>query len=105
MKNAVLITQEDFEQFTAHMKSIEDLLMIVVRNTKQPQYVTISDIAEIEGLSITNLKEKHPELLPNFGKSDYGTGTKRWSFDTFLRWREIPVSQRLQMYRNHILNG
>lgn len=105
MTEAALVTKEDMERFTSSLKSIENLLKIVVRNTKQPQVVTIADIAEIEGLSITNLKDKHPELLPNFGISEYGTGTRRWSFDTYLKWQEIPVAQRLQMYRNHVLNG
>lgn len=105
MTDAVLMTKEDMDRITASLKSMENLLKIVVRNTKLPQTVTVADIAEIEGLSVTNLKEKHPELLPNFGVSDYGTGTKRWNYDTYLRWQEIPVAQRLQMYRNHILNG
>ena len=105
MTDAVLVTKEDVEKVMSSMKSMENLLKIIVRNTKMPQVVTVSDIAEIEGLSVTNLKDKHPELLPNFGVSDFGSGTKRWHFDTYLRWQEIPVSQRQQMYRNHLLNG
>ena len=95
----------NLDKLMSSIKSMENLLKIVVRNTKQPDVVTVADIAEIEGLSITNLKDKHPELLPNFGVSDYGTGTRRWKFDTYLKWQEIPVAQRLQMYRSHVLNG
>ena len=105
MTEAVLVTKDDMDKLMSSIKSMENLLKIVVRNTKQPDVVTVADIAEIEGLSITNLKDKHPELLPNFGVSDYGTGTRRWKFDTYLKWQEIPVAQRLQMYRNHVLNG
>lgn len=105
MTDAVIVTREDMERFNASLKSIENLLKIMVRNTKQPQVVTVSDIAEIEGLSVTNLKDKHPELLPNFGVSDYGTGTKRWNFDTYLKWQAIPVTERIQMYRTHLLNS
>ena len=105
MTEAVLVTKEDLDRFSASLKSMENLLKIMVRNTKMPQVVTVADIAEIEGLSVTNLKEKHPELLPNFGLSDYGEGTRRWNYDTYLRWQEIPVAQRKQMYRNHVLNG
>ena len=105
MTEAVLVTKDDMDKLMSSIKSMENLLKIVVRNTKQPDVVTVADIAEIEGLSITNLKDKHPELLPNFGVSDYGTGTRRWKFDTYLKWQEIPVAQRLQMYRSHVLNG
>ena len=105
MTDAVLVTKEDMETIMSSIKSMENLLKIIVRNTKLPQVVTIADIAEIEGLSVTNLKEKHPELLPNFGVSDYGTGTKRWAFDTYQKWQQIPVAQRKKMYQNHLLNG
>ena len=105
MTDAVLVTKDDMEKMMAHLNSMENLLKVIVRNTKLPQVVTIADIAEIEGLSVTNLKDRHPELLPNFGISEYGTGTRRWSFDTYLKWQEIPVAQRLQMYRNHQLNS
>lgn len=104
MTDAVLMTKDDMAELMASIKTMENLLKIVVRNTKQPDVVTVADIAKIEGLSITNLKDKHPELLPNFGISDYGTGTRRWKFDTYIKWQAIPVAQRLQMYQTHLLN-
>lgn len=64
--------------------------------------VSVSDIAELEGVSKSSLYGQEKYLLPRFGESAYPDGVTRWDTEEYLEWRRIPPTQRKQMYLKHI---
>lgn len=73
----------------------EELMQrLTVNNT-----VDIKDIARMEGTSLSQIRSgRERYLLPNFGESDYPEGKIRWTWDTYLKWKAIPVKDRQEAY-------
>lgn len=104
MTDVALMTKDDYTKLMSKLTNLENLVMVLAKNTKAPTTVNVADVAQIEGISVTNLRAKKPWLMPNFGVSDY-EGSKRWKYETLLKWQEIPESQRIEMYRKYKLNN
>lgn len=82
------------------MDNIETMVMQLLKSTGK-SVVTIKDIAEMEGVSVTSLYENgvNRYLLPNYGVSEYPDGQQaKWKIETYLQWREIPPEERFQGY-------
>ena len=93
-----LATKEDYEVLK---KKLDDMLLEVsMINTKLAlrDVLYVSDVARIEGLSVTGIK-KSPWLLPDFGVSQYPDGRVRWTADKVREWRERPILERISAYR------
>lgn len=66
--------------------------------------VNIQDIARLEGVSISQLRQGGSEryLLPRFGESAFPTGRPRWSIDEYLEWSKKDPKEREAAYRLHL---
>ncbi|MFA7087283.1 MAG: hypothetical protein WC145_11510 [Aliarcobacter sp.] len=96
-------TLEDIERIEKKVDALTAMLTAYGMNTGAPQVVAIKEICRIEHVSYTQITEKERYLLPRFGESAYPEGTKRWPMDEYLRWREVPVAKRGEMFRQHLL--
>ena len=69
--------------------------------------VTISDIARLEGVSVSQLRKggKERYLLPRFGVSGYPTGAVRWNISEYLEWRAVDPRERQQSYLESLKNS
>lgn len=104
MTDVALMTKEDFRQLAAEMHSTNVMLKLLLQKTTMPRTVTVSDIARMEGLSVTNINERKPWILPNFGVSDYEGGKRKWDIETYSKWSAIPEKERIEMFRTHQRN-
>lgn len=68
--------------------------------------ITIKEIAEIEDVSISQLRPHGAEryLLPRFGQSGYPTGKTRWNVEEYLEWSNIDPEERKQAYLESLRN-
>ena len=75
-------------------------------STNVKKTVTISDIAKMEGVSVSQLRKggKERYLLPRFGVSGYPTGAVRWNISEYLDWRAIDPRERQQAYLESLRN-
>lgn len=88
-------------------KTLEDLqtvFSLLVERTGCNSTVNITDIARMEGTSVSQLRKGGAEryLLPNFGVSEYPDGKIRWSIATYMSWHSIPVEERKRAYLKHL---
>ena len=95
-------TVEDFDAMSAKMDGLSAKLDMIAMSLGCSLVVKIADIARMEGLSRSQLCGKEAYLLPNFGRSDYPDGVKRWDMETWLKWRRIPIEERKRMYQTHL---
>lgn len=87
-----LPTREDFENLRTELASIKELLFKVLEYNGAPDVVNVRFVAKVENLSVSGIR-KQPWLLPDYGRSEY-PGEARWRYETFVKWRNIPVSSR-----------
>lgn len=68
--------------------------------------ITIKEIAELEGVSVSQLRPNGKEryLLPRFGQSGYPTGVTRWNVDEYLEWSQIDPNERRASYLESLRN-
>lgn len=87
------------------LSSIEKMVqtLIVARGCKA--VVTVKDIAQMEGVSLSQLRLGGPEryLLPRFGESAFPTGTTRWPIEEYIEWRMRDPEERETEYRKALL--
>lgn len=98
-----LATREDYEALKAEIEEMRACLNSIRAKLVMPEVLYVSDVAKLEDLSISGIK-KSPWLLPNFGVSEYPGGRCRWTYDTVRRWRDIPVKERVSMWRTYRSN-
>lgn len=98
-----LATKEDIDALKASIADIFKCMSDMRQKLVISDVLYVSDIARIEDLSVSGIK-KCPWLLPNFGKSEYPEGRVRWTTETVKKWRTIPVSERISMYRQYMRN-
>ena len=95
-------TVEDFGRIEQELGELKLMLRSMMLVAGSPLVVKVSDIADFEGVSRTQILGKEAYLLPNFGVSEYPDGTRRWRIETYLEWRRIPVERRREMFREHL---
>ncbi len=68
--------------------------------------ITIKEIAELEGVSVSQLRPNGPERyrLPRFGQSGYPTGRTMWDVEEYLEWSQIDPKERQQSYLESLRN-
>lgn len=76
---------------------IAAMLEALSLSARLPQVVTVSDIMRIEGVSKTQILCRERYLLPDFGRSAYPRGKKRWPISQYLEWRAVPAAERMRM--------
>lgn len=99
------ITFPEMETMKADLNELRMAFSLLLERTKANQTVNISDIARMEGTSVSQLRKGGAEryLLPRFGVSEYPDGKVRWSWETYEKWRKIPVEERKLAYRKYLL--
>ena len=99
------ITFPEMETMKADLNELRMAFSLLLERTKANQTVNISDIARMEGTSVSQLRKGGAEryLLPHFGVSEYPDGKVRWSWETYENWRKNPVEERKLAYRKHLL--
>lgn len=60
-----------------------------------PETVSVSDIASMKGMSRTDLLYNKPYLLPDYGRSEFPVGKKRWTLQRYAEWEKIPLEERI----------
>ncbi len=96
-----VITKEDLTVLTGAVERIAAMLGSPEPYVAGKKTLTINDIARIEGLSSTSVRQaKFRHLLPNFGVSEYPEGFCRWNKDTYIKWAMIPAHERQDMWNN-----
>ncbi len=76
------------------------------KTTNTKRTITISEIAQIEGVSVSQLRKggKERYLLPRFGVSGYPTGSTRWNVEEYLEWSQVDPEERRQAYLELLRN-
>lgn len=76
------------------------------QTTSTKRTITIKEIAELEGVSVSQLRPNGAEryLLPRFGQSGYPTGVTRWNVEEYLEWSQIDPRERQQAYLESLRN-
>ena len=76
------------------------------KQTSTKRTITIKEIAMLEGVSVSQLRQGGAEryLLPRFGQSGYPTGTTRWNVEEYLEWSQTDPAERQQAYLESLRN-
>lgn len=93
-----LVTKEDLAKFEQKLDLLDLHLKMILEQAKMPEVIKISDIAQIENMSYSQISGKERYLLPRFGISAFPEGTIRWTMKEFLEWKAIPPEKRKQMW-------
>ena len=104
MLNVNLPSSEEFSKLQKEVTELHALVRLLCDKLATPKVVTVADICKFEGISKTQISTKEVYLLPDFGRSEYPDGVRRWNVSTYLKWREIPVKQRKDMYVDYLEN-
>ena len=102
MLSVNLPSSEEFSKMQKELTELHALVRLLCEKLGTPKVVTVADICKFEQISKTQISTKEVYLLPNFGISEYPDGVRRWNVSTYLRWREIPVKQRKDMYVDYL---
>lgn len=92
------------EELIEKVESLQSEIKLMKQSLPVKLTVTISDIAQMEGISRSSLYGQERYLLPRFGESAYPDGVARWDMDEYLKWRAIAPKERKLMYLKHINN-
>lgn len=95
-------TFEDFERLEKKINDLTTLVTLFAQSVGSTKVVNVADICKFESVSKAQIWNKEKYLLPNFGVSEYPEGTTRWNLTTYLKWREIPVKTRKDMYVDYL---
>lgn len=94
--------QVKIEELEALQKQISDLTALMLHLSKTmglKQTVNVKDIADMEGVSVTSIRNNCRYLLPDFGVSQYPDGQDRWDIEKYLSWRAMDVTQKRRAYK------
>lgn len=94
----------ELQNMSTRMDALESLLTSNLIAMKSKSVVTVTDVAQIEGVSLSQVRKggKERYLLPRFGESAYPTGTIRWSLEEYLEWRKKDPFEREKQYREKL---
>lgn len=95
------------EREVARLKQQFSIFQTTIPFQKQKKTISIKEIANIEEVSISQLRPNGAEryLLPRFGQSGYPTGKTRWDIAEYQEWREIDPEERRQAYLEYLRNN
>lgn len=95
--------QVKIEELDALREEVENLSKLVLHLTSTmglKKTVSVKDIAEMEGVSVSSLRGNCRYLLPNYGQSQYPDGPTRWDMEVYLSWRSLSPTQRKSALRS-----
>ena len=96
--SAEIPTKDDIENIEKRVIHIEKIVSELSQSLL-PKTFFIKDIARMCGMKPATLyNDKYRHYLPNFGKSDFPDGFRRWKRETVERWELIPVVERKAMW-------
>lgn len=93
------IDAKEYERLREVDRKFTDLTKLI--NANDPKFVTVLMIANAHGISRQDALNR-PWLLPNFGKVDNSSESRRkrfWRFDEYLDWVAIPEFERIREYK------
>ena len=83
-----IATMEDFERLESKVDRVLEALGL------SQKVLTIKDLAARYQCSYNYIKYSAPYLMPNNGKSDFGSGVIKWHTQTVEDWEKIPLEER-----------
>ncbi|MPN49218.1 hypothetical protein SDC9_196833 [bioreactor metagenome] len=96
---SVTIDAKEYDRLCEVDRKFSDLSKLI--NANDPKFVTVLMIANAHGISRQDALNR-PWLLPNFGKVDNSSESRRkrfWRFDEYLDWVAIPEFERIREYK------
>ena len=85
---------EDLVRIEKKIDILTEKIELMSSLAKVPETVSVADIAKLNGLSRTDIAYNKPYLLPDFGKSEFPVGKKRWTIEKYHAWEAIPLEKR-----------
>lgn len=82
--------------------SLYRILDVMIASGKAKKTVTVDEIAKMEGVSNSQIRQREKYLLPRFGESGYPEGPRRWDFEEYLEWRKIPPEERKKAWQQSL---
>ena len=93
-------TKEDSNRIEKKLDQIL-LLMSMNLNKDGAEPVDAKDVAKRVGIDPRSIyKFDYRHYLPNYGVSEFETGKKRWSLETYMNWESIPEEKRRSDWLN-----
>ena len=89
---------DEIEELKSQMATLTTVVMHLAHNTGCKKTVSVKDIAEMEGVSVSSIRNNCRYLLPDFGVSQYPDGQDRWDLEKYLSWRSLDIQQRRKAY-------
>ena len=89
---------EDLPATKADIERLEGLMRTVLKKVKTPDYITVSDIAEMKGVSPRVLRSTKSYLLPRYGKTGIPGRTAKWTLDEYVQWEKTPLEERVAYF-------
>lgn len=102
------MNQDYLSELTEEIKKQRALIeFLLCKSSEVKKTVNLQDIADLEGVSVSQLREggKERYLVPRFGESAYPTGRSRWSIEEYLEWSKTDPQERLRCYLTHLKNA
>ena len=97
----IIFNEDEEVELVKTLNEIKETVNYIRLNMSIPKTVSVPDIAKLLGISERTLRD-HPYLLPNNGESEFPTGYRRWTFETYLKWNRIPEEERRSNYSQMI---
>lgn len=97
-----LASKQDLEKLNAKLDNLAMLLQKLIADEKRCDTIDVNEVARMEGVSRSTAMKNQRWLLPNYGDSDYPDGKARWTLDTWLKWRAIPIEDRKVGYPRYL---
>lgn len=89
---------KEIDELKSQISALTTVVMHLAKNAGCKKTVSVKDIADMEGVSVSSLRGNCRYLLPDFGVSQYPDGQDRWDLEKYLSWRSMDISQRRRAY-------
>lgn len=91
---------EELDSLREEVNNLSKLVLHLTSTMGLKKTVSVKDIAEMEGVSVSSLRGNCRYLLPNCGQSQYPDGPTRWDIEVYLSWRSLSPTQRKSALRS-----
>ena len=93
---------KEIDELKSQISTLTSLVLHLAKNTGCKQTVNVKDVADMEGVSVSSIRNNCRYLLPDFGVSQYPDGQDRWDLERYLSWRSLDISQRRKAYSEQL---
>ena len=94
---------DELDALRADIAGLTTVVTHLVKTVGVKKTVDVKDIADMEGVSVTSVRNNCRYLLPDYGESQYPDGPARWDLEKYLAWRSISPKQRKLAYRQSVM--